>query len=98
MELRTAAVLLLFLCASIFITTEAGLIPNCCLSTRDKISRIKIKNAQKYDLQSDAGPCEVKALILHVGKKRFCLDPKLEKMVKRGMRKMNMHGPKQKSQ
>ncbi|KAF4072192.1 hypothetical protein AMELA_G00260330 [Ameiurus melas] len=94
MELRTAAVLLLLLCASIFITTE-GLIPNCCLSTTDKFKLFKIKNVEKYHLQSDAGPCEIKALIIHVKNKRYCLDLKYEKLVEKVMRK---HAPKQKKQ
>ncbi|XP_034162890.2 C-C motif chemokine 27a isoform X2 [Pangasianodon hypophthalmus] len=97
MERRTAAVLLLLLCAIIFITAE-GRIPSCCVGTTDKINQHILKKAQKYAIQSDAGPCELKALVLYVGMKKFCLDPKTEKKVKHMLRKKHRHAQKQQKQ
>ncbi|MCI4380948.1 hypothetical protein PGIGA_G00245780 [Pangasianodon gigas] len=97
MERRAAAVLLLLLCAIIFITTE-GLIPPCCVRTTDKIHQQIFKKAQKYAIQSDAGPCELKALVLHVGTKKYCLDPKTEKKVKHMLGKKHRYAQKQQKQ
>ncbi|KAF7695235.1 hypothetical protein HF521_006958 [Silurus meridionalis] len=95
MEPRTA-VMLLLLCATI-LTTE-GLIPKCCLKTTNMIKQKTILKAQRYYIQSDAGLCEIKALVLHVGRKNMCLDPKLEIKVKQWMTKRDMRALNRKKQ
>ncbi|XP_047655958.1 C-C motif chemokine 27a [Tachysurus fulvidraco] len=81
MERQAAAVLLLLLCVIIITTTE-GFTPNCCIKTAHKIPRNLIRKADKYEIQSEGGLCEIKALILYVGKKKLCFDPKMEYMMK----------------
>ncbi|KAK3565851.1 hypothetical protein QTP86_015838 [Hemibagrus guttatus] len=80
MEPRAAAVLLLLMCA-IIITTE-GFIPNCCIKTANKIKSSLLRRANRYEMQSEAGPCEIKAVILYVGPRKYCLHPKMKKTVK----------------
>ncbi|XP_062854795.1 C-C motif chemokine 27a [Trichomycterus rosablanca] len=82
MECRAAALVLLVLCAFIFTFSE-GYIPNCCLNTSKRISYRVSKRITRYDVQTDTGSCDIKALILHVGKERLCIDPQLEKKVQR---------------
>ncbi|XP_053360862.1 C-C motif chemokine 27a isoform X2 [Clarias gariepinus] len=97
MELRTVAMLLFLLCAIIITKTE-GRIPNCCLKTSNKVKLETIKISKKYYIQSDAGPCEIKALVLEVKNRKYCLHPQTESKVKKLMKKKLRHANKQKKQ
>ncbi|TSY41762.1 RING finger protein 37 [Bagarius yarrelli] len=50
-------------CAAAGVCCNSGFIPKCCLETSAMISKRMLKRAEKYEVQSDTGPCELKALI-----------------------------------
>ncbi|KAK2840998.1 hypothetical protein Q7C36_012577 [Tachysurus vachellii] len=96
MDRQAVAVLLLLLCVIIITTTTTeGFTPNCCIETAPKINRKIIRKADKYEIQSEGGLCEMKALILYVGTKKYCFDPKMEKKVEYVMKKYR-HGNRHK--
>ncbi|KAK7136421.1 hypothetical protein R3I94_014915 [Phoxinus phoxinus] len=82
MELKASSLLLL-MCVSIIILTEAGTnaLPRCCLDISRGIPRDMLSRVRKYEIQSRSGRCEIDALILHIEHKKICAHPKLRKLL-----------------
>ncbi|XP_030620821.1 C-C motif chemokine 27a [Chanos chanos] len=61
MDLRVAALILIFLCASV-VGTE-GNIPTCCLRVSKKINQSVLAKVEKFQIQRKTGPCDINALV-----------------------------------
>ncbi|XP_059360318.1 C-C motif chemokine 28-like [Carassius carassius] len=78
MELKATSVLLLVCVTFIILTsTEADAIPNCCLRVSKHIRNDQIRSAYKHKIQHKSGVCDIDAVILYVGKKQICADPRV---------------------
>ncbi|XP_041087343.1 C-C motif chemokine 28-like [Polyodon spathula] len=71
MDLRILALLVLFSAVGI---TEASL-ASCCSQTGTSIPMRLLKKINKFDIQKSDGICDIKAVILHYRRKKFCADP-----------------------
>ncbi|KAG1930286.1 C-C motif chemokine 27a [Pimephales promelas] len=82
MELKATSLLLLT-CVAIIILTEASTnaIPTCCLAVTRKIPRQKLRQVQRYYIQSRSGRCEIDALIMHIKNRKICAHPKLKRVL-----------------
>ncbi|XP_043103669.1 C-C motif chemokine 27a [Puntigrus tetrazona] len=86
MKLRTTSVLpLAFVVVTIIIltSTEVDGIPSCCVRLSKNIPRSKLRLVTKHEMQLKSGVCDIDAAILHVGKQRICVHPKVLKLLKR---------------
>ncbi|XP_041106591.1 C-C motif chemokine 28-like [Polyodon spathula] len=54
--------------------TEAVL-ASCCSQTGTRIPMRLLKRVNKFEIQKSNGICDIKAVILHYRRKKFCADP-----------------------
>ncbi|XP_052419126.1 C-C motif chemokine 28-like [Carassius gibelio] len=92
MELKATSVLLLVCITFIILTsTEVDAVPSCCLKVSKRIRKDQIRLAYKHEIQHRSGVCDIDAVILYVGKKRICADPRV--LIHMGIPKRS-HKPK----
>ncbi|XP_026124529.1 C-C motif chemokine 28-like [Carassius auratus] len=84
MELKATSVLLLVCITFIILTsTEVDAIPSCCLRVSKGMHPRQIRLVSEYMIQHKSGVCDIDAVILYVGKKRFCADLGVLKRLKK---------------
>nr|AAF17560.1 CC chemokine CCL1 [Danio rerio] len=88
MEFRSSCLLLL-VCFTIIILTDnkGAAIPTCCLSVLRRIPKRVLRSVRRYEVQDTSGHCEIKALILHFKGKKICAHPKLERFLKKMLKR-----------
>ncbi|XP_035235733.1 C-C motif chemokine 27a [Anguilla anguilla] len=78
-----ALLLALSLLLWVFTLTCEGAMPKCCLYTDRSITPRLLRRAEKIEVQSSGGFCDINALIIHVKGKKFCAHlPKKEILTK----------------
>ncbi|XP_057177662.1 C-C motif chemokine 27b [Triplophysa rosa] len=78
--------LVLGILLSITFSAVQGVTPTCCIETTRIPLKLLVK-VDKYDVQTSRGACDINALVLHVGHKRYCADPRQ----KRKLRRLRLH-------
>nr|AAI15170.1 Ccl1 protein [Danio rerio] len=88
MEFRSSCLLLL-VCFTIIILTDnkGAAIPTRCLSVSRRIPIHVLRSVRTYEVQDTSGHCEIKALILHFKGRKICAHPKLERFLKKMLKR-----------
>ncbi|XP_056592480.1 C-C motif chemokine 27b [Triplophysa dalaica] len=75
--------LVLGILLSITFSAFQGVTPQCCIETVRRFPLKLLAKVDKYHVQTSRGACDINALVLHVGHKKYCADPKQKKILRR---------------
>ncbi|NXN18703.1 CCL28 protein, partial [Indicator maculatus] len=86
---------MLFLTLLLFLALFPGAF-SCCTKMSDEIPRGILRRVERFEIQKADGLCHLEAVILYIGRKKFCVSPQIRK-VKTWMKKNKHKIPRKKS-